>query len=181
MVPSIRGALGHRACLLSCGYLYAVSRFRLIHRLCYDSIQSCAAQGTAQGAQSMLYTFGDYILDTARSRTSGLRIMFRGYSQVPRVLSTSRSSALETRFQDLILPAWPSSEHTSNATIVNGDRCLDRLRPRRHTEHEHLAQAPDMIGESRRHCRCARPPQLGGATAVRRNRLGQGLAHTGMG
>ena len=38
-----------------------------------------------------------------------------------------------------------------------------------------------MIGESRRHGRCARPPQLGGATAVRRDRRGQGLAHTGMG
>ena len=38
-----------------------------------------------------------------------------------------------------------------------------------------------MLGESRRHGRCARPSQLGGATAVHRARLGQGLAQTGMG
>ena len=50
---------------------------------------------------------------TGRSRTSGLRIMFRNCSQVPWVMSTSRPSALETRFQDLFLPAWPASEHIS--------------------------------------------------------------------
>src|SRR5215813_422629 len=39
--------------------------------------------------------------------------MCRDCSQAVGVRSSSRSSALETRFQDLILSAWPASAHTS--------------------------------------------------------------------
>ena len=47
------------------------------------------------------------------SCTSGLRIMFRDCFQSGCGVSISRSSALGTCFQDLILPAWPTSAHTS--------------------------------------------------------------------
>ena len=35
------------------------------------------------------------------------------------------------------------------------------LRPRRHSEQQHLLQAPDMISHARRHRWCPRPPHLG--------------------
>src|SRR5712691_994114 len=35
------------------------------------------------------------------------------------------------------------------------------LRPRWHPIEQHLLQAPDMIGQARRHRRCTRPPPLG--------------------
>src|SRR5215831_6763421 len=52
-------------------------------------------------------------LPTPGSRTSELRIMCRDRSPAVGWRSISQSSVLETRFQDLILPAWPASEHTS--------------------------------------------------------------------
>ena len=55
------------------------------------------------------------------------------------------------------------------------------LRPRRHSEQQHLLQAPDMIGQARRHRWCTRSPHLGRAAAVGRPREQQGLAQTGVG
>jgi hypothetical protein len=53
--------------------------------------------------------------------------------------------------------------------IINGHHCLNRLRlwPRRDANQQHFAQAPDIIGESSRHRRCARPPHLRRAISVR--------------
>jgi len=54
------------------------------------------------------------------------------------------------------------------------------LRPRRHSEQQHLFQAPDMIGQARRHCRGTRLPHLRRATAVGRLGSQQRLAQTGV-
>src|SRR6266571_9245014 len=54
------------------------------------------------------------------------------------------------------------------------------LRPRRHAEQEHLAQRPDMVGQSRRHGWCLEPPAFGGAAAVGRLGLGQELTEASM-
>jgi hypothetical protein len=65
-----------------------------------------------------------------------------------------------------------------NNTIINPCRFLDCLwlGPRWHPQEQHLLQRPDMIGESGRHRRRARPPYLGRAHTVGRDRLGQWLA-----
>jgi hypothetical protein len=62
-------------------------------------------------------------------------------------------------------------------------RCLHRrrLRPRRHAAQEHLPQRPDLVGQPRRHGGCLGLPALGRAWAVRRHRLQQRLAYTGLG
>jgi hypothetical protein len=64
-----------------------------------------------------------------------------------------------------------------------GAVALDRLRlgPRRHANHQHFSQAPDMISESRRHRWRARPPPLGGAGAIGRFGNHQRLAQARMG
>jgi len=51
---------------------------------------------------------------------------------------------------------------TFTLTILMLPRRLQRLglRPRRHTEQEHLMQRPDPIRQARRHRRCTRLPQL---------------------
>ena len=49
----------------------------------------------------------------ARSRTSGLRIMFRDRSRAVCVGSISQSSALQTRFQPFFHASWLPCERTS--------------------------------------------------------------------
>src|SRR5713101_3356670 len=55
------------------------------------------------------------------------------------------------------------------------------LRPRRHSEQQHLFQAPHTIGQARSHRRGARPPLFGRAAAVGGLGLRQGLAYARVG
>src|SRR5262249_51974248 len=50
-------------------------------------------------------------------RTSGLRIMLRDLSRAVCVVSSSQSSALETRFQPFFQASWLPSEGTATATF----------------------------------------------------------------
>lgn len=54
------------------------------------------------------------------------------------------------------------------------------LWPRGYPEQQHFFQAPDMIGESRCHCRRTRPPELGRTRALGGYWLHQYLSQAGV-
>jgi hypothetical protein len=58
-----------------------------------------------------------------------LRIMFRDLSRTVCVVSISRSSALETRFQPFFQASWPTSERTSTTTSCHDHQAAPFLRP----------------------------------------------------
>jgi hypothetical protein len=111
--------------------------------------------------------------------------MFRNLSRPLCAVPLSRLSARATCFQPLV---QASALHLKtlqlrNLTILNWPRVSDRLRlgPRWHPIHQHLSQAPHVIGPSRRHCRCAWPPPLHRAAAMGRFRNSQRLPPAGVG
>src|SRR5262249_47580343 len=101
------------------------------------------------------------------------------------VVNPPVTSTPKTCFQYRIQPVGPTSVHTSAAQHHHHQhsRPLPHLwlRPRRHAEHQHLSQAPDIVGHSRRYRRRTRPPHLGGALAIGRLGNAQRLAQARMG
>ena len=120
-----------------------------------------------------------------RSCTRTLRIMFRDLSRPVCIVPISRLSALETCFQPLVQASSPLSERRSAAQLhdhqpiplLTPSAAGATVVPDRATPLER----PHVIGQSRRHRRCTRPPHLGRARSVGGNRFGERLAQTGMG
>src|SRR6266849_6404293 len=101
----------------------------------------------------------------------------RGLSWHPSSPFTSRD-VLEagcTNARRLLRPPPLAASHPSPCSPL----CW--LRPRRHAKEQHLAQRPDVLRQSSRHGGRPWLPALGGARAVGRHRLEQGLAYAGMG
>jgi hypothetical protein len=98
------------------------------------------------------------------SRTRDLRILFRGFSRSLCVVSISRSSGLKSDFSPLCEPSLSGLDIPVllRCTIICFASPLpyQGLRPRWHAIEQDLFQRPDVVGQSGRHRRCARPPYL---------------------
>ena len=70
-----------------------------------------------------------------------------------------------------------------NATMLTSRQFLDRLRlrPWGHPKAQYLGQRPHMVGQTGRHRRGTRLPDLGRSRPVGGQRRGERLAQTGMG
>ena len=124
----------------------------------------------------------DYLI--CRSCPCSLRLMLQDFCQSVWVGRSSRLSALETCFQPLLQPSWPSHSHTfpvSPPIVPLSSRLLRLwLWPRWDPAQEHFAQRPHPISEPRGHGGRTGPPLLSRARAVGRHRLRQRLAQGGM-
>ena len=84
---------------------------------------------------------------------SRLRRLTQPVMSPPNRFSTPRSPRLACHL---------STREPLHIPILNRHPVLDRLRlgPRWHPVEQHLFERPDVIGQSRRHRRCTRPPHL---------------------